>query len=335
MTTEFKFHLDKTSKKFVCPACRQKRFVLYINTGSQEYLSEKVGRCDREDSCGYHFTPKEYFVENPEAYGPTFTEQNFPDKPVPKIASAISFLPFEIMNTSVTGHRLCSLYPFLQKLFGDEIASVLCQEYFIGTSRENNTAFWQVDIEGRIRQVKVMQYNSETGRRNKETGAIFAGKKILGDNEANLQQCFFGEFLLSLPENDNKKVAIVESEKTAVIASIYYPEFVWLATGGKHGCKWTEATVCKVLQGRKIILFPDLGAFESWSNKALLLAAITGCKVAVSDTLERIATPEEKTNGLDLADYLLQNSDSSCLALTDDNYPVIWDYSNFKSICYE
>ena len=35
-----------------------------------------------------------------------------------------------------------------------------------------------------------------------------------------------------LSENPTKSVAIVESEKSALIATHYMPEFIWLATGG-------------------------------------------------------------------------------------------------------
>ena len=53
----------------------------------------------------------------------------------------------------------------------------------------------------------------------------------------NLNQCFFGEHLLL---NNKKPVAVVESEKTAVIASICFPEFVWLAVGSKQNLNRKE-----------------------------------------------------------------------------------------------
>lgn len=123
----------------------------------------------------------------------------------------------------------------------------------------------------------------------------------------------------------HKPVAIVESEKTAVIASVYYPDYIWLATGGKTGCKWTNTTVCKVLAGRKVILFPDLGCYEAWKAKGELLEAVAGCKVAVSSLLEGIASAEDKAKGLDLADFLLRNEDSTGLALTAAGYPIVFD----------
>ena len=45
-----------------------------------------------------------------------------------------------------------------------------------------------------------------------------------------LSQCLFGEHLLSLCPD--LPVALVEAEKTAVICSAVFPEFLWLSTGG-------------------------------------------------------------------------------------------------------
>jgi len=315
--------LDTSGKKYHCPSCGQKRFVRMKNFDTGELLPDEVGRCDRENSCGYHMTAKQYFTNSGIQFIPKNKSKEFElsnDCPV-------DYLPFEIMDKSVTDHKRCNLFPFLNKLFRNDVATWLCTNYLIGTNRNGDTVFWQVDISGKIRQAKVMQYNPETGKRNKEAGAFFAGKTILKNKDANFQQCFFGEFLLSYPENEDKPIAIFESEKTAVIASVYLPEYICLATGGKHGAKWTEKNVCKVLAGRKVVLYPDLGAYDAWKGKGLLMAAVAGCRVSVSNILEKNATMEEKEQGLDLADFLLKQKDNSGLALTDDSYPVIWDYN--------
>ena len=99
-------------------------------------------------------------------------------------------------------------------------------------------------------------------------------------------------------------MGIVESEKTAIVASIYIPEMVWIATGGKYGCKWkNDASVHTVLSGRNVTLFPDLGAFNEWNEIATSI--ISAKAVAISDLLEKNATDNERGQGLDLADYLL------------------------------
>ena len=47
-----RYSLEKGSKKHPCPDCKEKTFVLYIDTESGDYLPEKYGRCDRESKCG-------------------------------------------------------------------------------------------------------------------------------------------------------------------------------------------------------------------------------------------------------------------------------------------
>ena len=97
----------------------------------------------------------------------------------------------------------------------------------------------------------------------------------------------------------NKTIAIVESEKTAIIATHFISDFVWLATGGMNGCFNKDAV--EVLSGREVVLVPDLGATDKWKSKLPLLQSI--CKhVLVSNILEDNATDEQKANGLDIAD---------------------------------
>lgn len=56
--------------------------------------------------------------------------------------------------------------------------------------------------------------------------------------------------------------------------------------------------------GQEVTLIPDLGATERWREKSALLADI--CKrVVVSDMLERLATDEQRSQGLDIADFFL------------------------------
>ena len=39
--------------------------MIYIDTeNNNQYLSDNVGKCNRLDKCGYHYTPKQYFADN-------------------------------------------------------------------------------------------------------------------------------------------------------------------------------------------------------------------------------------------------------------------------------
>ena len=51
----YHYGLEKGSKKHICSKCGKKRFVLYVNKVTEEYLHSDVGRCDREINCGYHY----------------------------------------------------------------------------------------------------------------------------------------------------------------------------------------------------------------------------------------------------------------------------------------
>jgi len=121
---------------------------------------------------------------------------------------------------------------------------------------------------------------------------------VLKEPEFVLKQCLFGEHLLI---DKTKPVAIVESEKTAIIASIYLPQFIWLAVGSLTNL---NAEKCSVLKGRIVTLFPDLNGFDKWSSKAKELSHLT--RFTVSDLLEHKATDAARQQGFDLADYLVK-----------------------------
>ena len=100
--------------------------------------------------------------------------------------------------------------------------------------------------------------------------------------------------------NRDKVVALVESEKSALIAAACFPNYVWLATGGKSQL---SANKMKALEGRTVILFPDVDGYSEWKEKAKELIY---CKVTVSDILERNATDDERAAKIDIADWLVR-----------------------------
>ena len=78
---------------------------------------------------------------------------------------------------------------------------------------------------------------------------------------------------------------------------------MWLATGGKNGC--INADALRVLRGCQVILYPDIGATDQWRQKLSLLRSL-GIEAILFNFLEEVATDDERTAGLDIADYLLQ-----------------------------
>ena len=302
---EHRYILEKyktPTSRYRCPGCQQrdKTFSLYIDTENGEHINPTVGRCNRESNCGYHYTPKQYFEDNNISFDTPQPKPYTKIKVVTPQQKIISFIPVEIFKKSLQYHNENNFVKFLYGLFGTEITNELISKYFIGTSKYWNgaTVFWQVDINGRVRTGKIMLYSPITGKRIKEPNHISWVHKAMKLPTFELRQCLFGEHLL---HDKTKPVAIVESEKTAIIADIYLPQFIWLAVGSLTNL---NAEKCSVLIGRKVILFPDLNGFEKWDKKAKELSHIAN--FIVSDLLEQKATEAEKKQGFDLADYLIK-----------------------------
>ena len=122
--------------------------------------------------------------------------------------------------------------------------------------------------------------------------------------------CLFGLHQISLADGaDNAdKVAVVEAEKTAVILSAHFPEYLWLAAGGLF-----ELTADKLfpLRSHPIVLFPDTDpegrAYARWYDVAREARHCYGCRITVSSLLERRATTAQKAAKIDLADLLFEN----------------------------
>jgi len=287
--------------RYHCPNCQQrnKTFSLYIDTGTGQHLNPSVGRCNRESNCGYHYTPKQYFQDNNISFD---TPKAYKPRPVTPQQKPVSFIPVEVFKASLKAHETNHFVKFLIDLFGVEVAGQLVSDYFIATSKHWNgaTVFWQIDTQGKVRTGKIMLYSPTTGKRVKEPyNHINWVHKALKQPEFELRQCLFGEHLIN--QVFSKPVAIVESEKTAVIASVYWPEFIWVAVGSLTNL---NAEKCSILKGRTVILFPDLNGFEKWSSKAKELSHLASFQV--SDLLERKATEAERKQGIDLADYLIK-----------------------------
>jgi hypothetical protein len=293
ISSTYRFQLDTSSKKFHCPSCGKKRFVRYVDTSTDDYLPDKYGRCDREQHCRYHFSPYE------DGYAKAhFKKDNAWRRPVKRSPSEPpKYIPLEIFQGSKQGYARNSFVRYLHSQFSQATVNQLISKYHLGTSGRpyGGCVFYQIDKNGNIHRGKVMVYEPNG---HKDPSQFHSVHARLGWKDCKPDYCYFGEHLLS---GNDRPVAIVESEKTAIIASLYFPEFQWIATGSKARLNISHA---RALRGRRVILFPDIGGFRDWSLKAKELSHI--CNVTVSDYLERQADSEAKKKGYDLADFLIQ-----------------------------
>lgn len=298
------------SSRYACPNCQQKHtFTRYIDSETKTHIADHVGKCDREDNCGYHYPPRVYFEKNGTA--PTFKAANTANEKV------FDTLPYHYVEDTEKAYDRNNFIKFLTRCFDEGNALKLAALYKIGTSKHwpGATIFWQIDVNDKLRTGKIMLYNEKDGHRVKKPynhiswvhSLVGSGQLSVGSNanckpataNFSLQQCFFGEHLLS--KHPFKTVAITESEKTAVICTFVYPEYIWLAAGSLDGLNINK---CSVLKNRTIILYPDLNCYEKWQQKAReMRLRIPNTVITVDHALEKSATDEERARGLDMADH--------------------------------
>jgi len=282
--TQYKYHLDKTSKKIICPQCGKKRFVQYIETETGHYAESQYGRCDRETNCGYSMYPNNNSVLSYDYIAP------------PPVTP--SYIEKKVLQKTLSKYDINPLTTYLHNHYNEDEVNITIDKYQVGTSNQfnNSTVFWQMDNTGNIRSGKIMAYDIKTGKRRKNKDGkplIHWVHSILKKPNYNLKQCLFGLHLL----NDNvKQVAIVESEKTAIIMSIEFPQYTWMSTGSLNGFKYEYLAP---LKGKDIIAFPDKGGYVQWQKTAEILNE-KGFEIEVSKLLEN----KNYEDGWDLVDVI-------------------------------
>ena len=284
-----------------CPSCGKKdQFTRYVDSEGK-HIADHVGKCNRVDKCGYHYPPRDYFADNPDQKTkPAKKRRRTKPKPPPPV----DYIPERHQLATLPPRRAYADNQFitwLASLIGEEQAHAAAGRYQLGTEKNGGCIFWQIDRQGRIRTGKIRNYDTAKGkglnvdwihsRLAKKTGEAF-----------NMQQVYFGSHLLGLEANKGKTVAIVEGEKTAVLMSAIWPDYVWVSTGS---CA-NFGIDCKVnfshLKGFNAIVFPDTGKYKQWQEKADR-ARYLGFNISVDDFIERQASTLGKN--ADLVDLYL------------------------------
>ncbi len=251
----------------------------YLKTSTINYLNNECK----------HFNTDEVLISNVRTFTPL----------EPKEAS---FHSLELLDEMFFTDIEDNLTTYLKTLFTPIEVFKAKKNYFItGTNHKwnNATIFWQIDNKEKVHAGKIMLYDVTTGKRIKQPYShINWLHKAINEIDFNINQCLFG--LHNITEDYSKTIAIVESEKTAIIMSIISPDFYWLASGSKGNFKYE---LLEPLKNRNVIAFPDKGEYNNWLNKATELNAL-GFKISVSDLIENT----EFNNGFDLADYYLINN---------------------------
>ena len=104
-------------------------FTRYIDEAGEISFPDSIGMCDHINSCGYHYTPKEYFRDNPavkerlngqERFGGTPIAARPPARALPEQKPRISFLPSDWVEQSMRRYDINPLYRYFTKVMGKE-----------------------------------------------------------------------------------------------------------------------------------------------------------------------------------------------------------------------
>lgn len=258
--------------------------------------------------------------------------------------SLIEAIKSKLMNTNNTQHLdkdllerfKSSSNEFTRALVNNHIITPEqmqhAAEVFRLSTADDNVIFWQIDRDNHIREGKVMYYQADAHRSHTRKPVtiswLLKQQKQLPD-DWKARYCLFGLHQLrpsqSPLEEEDGIMAIVESEKTAIICSELIPTLswqsainhkpdsvnlpvIWLATGGSNNL---SVQSLQPLKGKKIIIFPDTdlqgSTYQEWLTIATEASKQFGHPVTVSNILERHASEDQKRRKIDIADFIIES----------------------------
>lgn len=320
--------------RYTCPECNMKKvFARYIDTKTGEHLPDQYGKCNRENKCGYHVSPykdeySQMIWEQEKGNGTNFKRMQltpYRPQPKPEVKEPV-YIPYEILKATRKGYEqnifIQNLLHRVQFPFDAKDIEQVIKLYHLGTickgERTSAITFPFIDNGGNIRTIQAKQFDETNHTISTDfLHSIYErdctrNNKPLPDwlqcylkNDIKVS-CLFGEHLLS--KYQTNPIALVEARKTAILGTLYFglPEdprkFLWLAV---YNVSSLNIEKCKILQGRKVVLMPDLNAYENWSNKAKQFQKqMPGTSFKVSDLIQSLAPNESKNEGEDIADFL-------------------------------
>ena len=339
---DYRYTLDKSSRKEICPQCGYRRFVLYIDTKTSEYCASRYGRCDREVECRYHVRPTgDKVISSGKAYltpvgiikerKKDFHDFHFLDT---KIYNKITCRKEQTLYAdnlvrwiSKVGGRYCrsiSEKQIERSIFISSLKKTL-KTYHVGSYYHSFSGrilcFPLIDGEGYLHYVQTKKFDNFGHTLERSTSTLMAlNKSFKPDFWDKLERkitCLFGEHQLGLNFGEvstDIKVVVVEAPKTALLLDFIYnvlegigyikdkPFFTACMSAGQF------SLVRGIPEGVKIIGIPDfddnLIVFSKWIRSKSFLRSH---RIKIRNP----QLPREKQeSGDDIADIIENNPDT-------------------------
>ncbi len=219
-----------------------------------------------------------------------------------------------MVSTLPNGRSLIGANPLIDQLtilFPQTAVLKAVINYFIGFNafKTGNPGdaliFWQINEKNQILNAKRIYYKFDCHRDKKIPPTLmYPGNP----------QCLFG--LHNLKGADPKQpIAIVESEKSALIMSIVMPKYLWMACGSLNNF---NEKMLKPLRDRKIVAFPDVDIKRDKASGFSVSLALwektvnqlrqQGWDITIDMELEKNVNSAQRMDKIDVADIALEQA---------------------------
>ena len=189
---------------------------------------------------------------------------------LPNDSGLYDYYEEKYLRESRSNYELNNFVPALELIYDKKLVKETINKYKVGTSKswKGASVFWYIDTQGKICGGEIKNYTNlweksmgfnDTPYFDTIQSQLY--KKGMIDKKFRQKSVFFGEHLIL---DKKKPIAIVESERTAIVASMEYPNYTWLATGHNTDLDYDRM---KILIGRDITLCPNNDNFNLWYEK--------------------------------------------------------------------
>jgi hypothetical protein len=326
-------------EKFKCPECGEERFVRMINEKG-EFYPENVGRCDRENSCGYMYHASQWLKDNPQAERILdFGKVEQPKKTVINGYFSFNLALYDMVKDmaqksnrhyqSWNSNYASEFRKYLINIlhFTSEYVDFKMNEYKIYEEvkmyYENNIErneflksrtslyYYYVSTKNDVRAIEQIHYDgfkrSKTIHNrilNKYLAETMQNKSEEEIESLEINWCLFGEHLLN--DHPEKPIIVVEGVKTAFGMALFYPEYNWLATGSANRLIHLNFSTA-----HKVYFLPDAGIngdksyAQIWKDKIKKMYGVS-FKYDVYEFNDDCSSDEIK-NGCDILDVQIKD----------------------------
>jgi hypothetical protein len=246
--------------KFTCPECGEERFVRMINEKGELY-PENVGRCDRENSCGYIYHASKWLKDNPNANQTKSAAEIVRKKRVidgfysfsvglydqlrdDAFHSNKKYLGWDSKYVCEFSQYLIYELHFTQDYIEDKMNEYRMYEklelyyekpYDMNLKSRTSLVYYYLSVNNDIRAIEKIYYNGF--KRSKYIPNDILNKQLSNWGKFDIETteinwCLFGEHLIK--KYPDKPIIVTEGVKTAFGMALFFPEYNWLATGSAN-----------------------------------------------------------------------------------------------------